>query len=83
MVQVAVNGYYDGAVFQPLERTVAKKNQRVIITLLDDFVDDVKEEKTLMRIGAAKGKFIVPDDIDFCNDEIATLFYGDENELSS
>ena len=26
------------------------------------------------RIGIAKGKFDVPDDIDFCNDEIAEMF---------
>ncbi len=28
------------------------------------------------RIGAAKGKFIVPDDIDQSNDDIATMFTG-------
>ena len=26
------------------------------------------------RIGVAKGKFIIGDDIDFCNDEIAEMF---------
>lgn len=26
------------------------------------------------RLGVAKGKFDVPDDIDFCNDEIAEMF---------
>jgi prevent-host-death family protein len=29
------------------------------------------------RIGIAKGEFVVPDDIDGANDEIAKLFYGD------
>ena len=28
------------------------------------------------RIGAAKGKFVVPDDIDQSNDEIVSLFAG-------
>lgn len=28
------------------------------------------------RIGIAEGRFVVPDDIDTCNDEIAELFYG-------
>ncbi len=28
------------------------------------------------RIGIAKGEFVVPDDIDSCNGEIARLFYG-------
>jgi antitoxin (DNA-binding transcriptional repressor) of toxin-antitoxin stability system len=30
------------------------------------------------RIGIAKGKFVVPDEIDNYNDEIAALLYGDE-----
>ena len=29
------------------------------------------------RIGAAAGELECPADIDFCNDEIAKLFYGD------
>lgn len=28
------------------------------------------------RIGIAKGEFVVPDDIDSANEEIAKLFYG-------
>lgn len=28
------------------------------------------------RIGIAKGQFVVPDDIDGANEEIARLFYG-------
>jgi prevent-host-death family protein len=28
------------------------------------------------RIGAAKGRFEVPDNIDACNDEVARLFLG-------
>lgn len=28
------------------------------------------------RIGIAKGEFVVPDDIDGANEEIAKLFYG-------
>ncbi len=37
-------------------------------------IDDVPAGK---RIGVAKGKFVVPDDIDQHNDEIARLFNGD------
>jgi prevent-host-death family protein len=29
-----------------------------------------------MRLGTAKGKFVVPEDIDASNDEIASLFAG-------
>lgn len=30
------------------------------------------------RIGAGIGKTVFPNDIDFCNDEVAELFYGSE-----
>ena len=36
---LAVQGYYDGATIQPLETLVAKPNQRVIITVMDEFVE--------------------------------------------
>lgn len=39
---LAVQGYYDGAVIEPLEKITAKPNQRVIITILDEFVEPVK-----------------------------------------
>ena len=35
----AVQGYYDGTDIKPLEKLVAKPNQRVIITIMDDFVE--------------------------------------------
>ncbi|MBQ3824929.1 MAG: hypothetical protein II811_02205 [Spirochaetaceae bacterium] len=34
----------------------------------------LQEQKKSNRVGVAKGKFVVPDDIDFCNDEIAQMF---------
>lgn len=42
------------------------------------FVLRLADTKAGMRIGAAKGEFHVPDDIDCCNDEIETLFGGGE-----
>ncbi len=36
---LAVHGYYEGTAFQPLEKTAVKPNQRLIITIMDDFVD--------------------------------------------
>lgn len=36
------------------------------------------EKKGGMRIGVAKGLFVVPDSIDEDNDEIARMFYGDD-----
>jgi prevent-host-death family protein len=38
----------------------------------------LEEKKRPVRLGLAKGKFEVPDDIDRDNDEIAKMFYGDE-----
>ncbi len=38
---LAVQGYYDGVVFKPLEQINAKPNQRVIITIMDEFVEPV------------------------------------------
>ena len=35
---LAVQGYFDGTAIQPLEPLVAKPNQRVIITIMDEFV---------------------------------------------
>lgn len=40
---IAVNGYFDGSVIQTLEKLNARKNQRVIITLLDEVICEKKE----------------------------------------
>lgn len=36
---LAVQGYYDGVAVKPLEEINAKPNQRVIITIMDEFVE--------------------------------------------
>lgn len=36
---MAVQGYYDGVAVRPLEKMPAKPNQRVIITIMDEFVE--------------------------------------------
>lgn len=35
---LAVNGYYDGIEIKPLEKMDVKQGQKVIITILNDFV---------------------------------------------
>lgn len=35
----AIQGYYDGTTFRPLEKIAAKPNQRVIITLTDEYME--------------------------------------------
>ena len=42
---LAVQGYYDGVSIRPLEAITAKPNQRVIITIMDEFVEPAKEEQ--------------------------------------
>lgn len=39
---LAVQGYFDGVVIKPLEKMIAKPNQRVIITIMDEFVEPTK-----------------------------------------
>ena len=39
---LAIHGYYDGLSFQPLEKPQVKTNQRVIITIMDDFMETPK-----------------------------------------
>lgn len=48
---LALQGYYDGNAVQTLEKIEAKKNQKLIITILDEFIDEVPEEK----INSARG----------------------------
>lgn len=36
----------------------------------------INENTIAPRIGIAKGKFTVPDNFDWCNDEIAEMFEG-------
>ena len=42
---LALQGYYDGQKIQTLEAIQAKKNQKVIITVLDEFVEEMPAEK--------------------------------------
>ena len=42
---LALQGYYDGQKIQTLEAIQAKKNQKVIITILDEFVGETPDKK--------------------------------------
>ena len=47
---VAVQGYYDGITIRPMEKFDAKRNQRVIITIMDDYIESgTSEEKAGIR----------------------------------
>ena len=46
----AIQGYYDGTTIKPLGKIIAKPNQRVIITIMDEFVEpEEKVQKKGMR----------------------------------
>lgn len=64
-----------------LEEKVMKKvvglsddNLIFLSDLIDKFMRPVQVETTSKRIGVAEGKFVVPEDFDDCNDEIAEMF---------
>ena len=48
----SINGYFDGSVVRPLEKVDAKQNQKVIITLTDEFIEN-------RQIGAESAKGIL------------------------
>lgn len=73
----AVKGYYDGTQIVVDEKDLKSLNigDEVIITILGRI--NTSEKRTdEKKIGVAKGKFAVPDNIDGCNDEIADMFGG-------
>ena len=39
---LTVRGYFDGVAVRPLEKLAAKPNQRVIITVIDEFLEPAK-----------------------------------------
>lgn len=49
---LALQGYYDGNTVQPLEKIQAKKNQKLIITILDEFMEEAPKDGTHSVRGA-------------------------------
>ena len=49
---LAIQGYFDGVTVKPLEKITAKPNQKVIITIMDEFVEpkNTKKEKGMKGI---------------------------------
>ncbi len=60
---VAVNAYFDGNNYVIEDNVIVKQNQKVIITLLDEFVPE-KKQKTLEEIRSyMKGGKSIPDGV--------------------
>ena len=59
---LSLNGYYNGHEFVLLDNPLPKKNQKVIITLLDEFLDAGKEKpfrKYLGKLDAESAREVV------------------------
>ena len=41
---LAIEGYYDGEIVRTVEKIQAKKNQKLIITILDEFVEELPKK---------------------------------------
>ena len=66
---------------QVMKKVVGLSDENLIF--LSDMIDrftkpNQNQEVKTKRIGVAKGKFVVPDDIDECNNEIANMFGVDK-----
>lgn len=57
---LALQGYYDGETIQPLEKINAKKNQRLIITVLDDFIPETRKPKKEKTMRGALAEYANP-----------------------
>ena len=58
---------------------LSDKNLIFLSDMIDRFMKpNQNQEVKTKRIGVAKGKFVVPDDIDECNNEIANMFGVDK-----
>lgn len=42
---LALQGYYDGNSVQTLEKICAQKNQKLVITILDEFLEEEPQKK--------------------------------------
>ena len=53
---------------------LSEDNLMFLSDMIDKFMKPAQTEPVSKRIGVAEGKFVVPDDFDDCNDEIAEMF---------
>lgn len=58
---VAVQGYYDGQAIRPLEDFSAVENQRVIITIMDEFVETTRKQEAKKSARGILSKYANPD----------------------
>jgi hypothetical protein len=56
-IMEAVNAYYDGQAFVPTKPVKAKKNQKAIVTILDEVREDVSKERAKKALKEMRGMF--------------------------
>ena len=56
---LSVQGYYDGSAIRPLEEIVAKPNQRVLIMIMDDFLNE-NDKAEVAKLRGALSKYANP-----------------------
>lgn len=49
---LSLQGYYDGMAVQTLEKITAKKNQKLIITVLDEFIEEIPKKSSISARGS-------------------------------
>jgi len=52
---LAIQGYSDGKAVQTLEKIHVKKNQKVIVTVLDEFIEEMPKQKKASARGLLSG----------------------------
>lgn len=67
---LAVQGYYDGNYIKPLEKITVNKNQKVIITVLDEYINENSANTKNNDISEILNSFvgIIPDTKKVLND---------------
>lgn len=58
---LALEGYYDGENVQTLGKMQAKKNQKLIITILDEFVEELPKKKDIQTARGMLAKYADPE----------------------
>lgn len=60
-MMLAIQGYYDGNTIRTFEKVSAKPNQRVIITFMEDFIDDPPRENAPKSVRGILSAYADPD----------------------
>ena len=74
---IALQGTYDNGTIS-LDFPAPVPKAKVLVIFPNEAVQKSSDDEFVAsRFGVAKGKFVVPDDIDVDNDEIVKMFEGD------